>query len=236
MKGTILQPTYLPWMGYFEMIDASDVYVVFDHVQFIRKSWQQRNRIKTPNGVVCLTVPTKRGKRSIRICDVEISYDNGNPLEKHWKTIKLAYKKTPYFTKYESIFERIYSNRYTYIRDLNFEIIKEICGILGIKNEIIFSSELNLNDENSGKSEKIIELCKKTGITHLYDAKGAHDIIDVSLFDDEGISITFQDFKHPVYNQLHNNFIPYLSVIDLLFNEGDDSLEIIRSGGMNNML
>jgi len=230
MKGTILQPTYLPWIGYFEMIDSTDVYVVFDHVQFEKKSWQQRNRIKTSNGVIWLSVPIKREKRETRICDIKISYDHGNPLEKHWRTITLVYKKAPYFNEYRSIFEKIYSKEYDYLRDLNVEIIKIICDILGIKTKIIFSSKLNLNDENMEKTEKIVNLCKEVGITHLYDAKGAEEFIDVSLFHKEGISITFQHFKHPVYKQLWGNFIPYMSVIDLLFNEGDKSLDIIRNG------
>ena len=230
MKGTILQPTYLPWVGYFEMIDSTDVYVVFDHVQFVKKSWQQRNRIKTSNGVIWLTIPIKRGERNIRICDTKISYDHGNPLEKHWSTITLAYKKAPYFNEYKSAFEEIYSKEYDYLRDLNIAIIKKICDILGIKTKIIFSSKLKLNDENMGKTEKIVNLCKKVDITHLYDAKGAEEFIDVSLFHKEGISVTYQHFEHPIYKQLWGDFISHMSVIDLLFNEGDKSLDIIRSG------
>lgn len=229
MKGTILQPAYLPWIGYFEMIDSTDVYVVFDHVQFVRKSWQQRNRIKTFNGVIWLTIPIKRGERNIRICDTKISYDHENPLDKHWRTITLAYKKAPYFYKYKSVFEEIYSKEYEYLSDLNVVVIKTICDILGIKTKIIFSSKLNLNDEDMGKTEKIVNLCKKVNITHLYDAKGAEEFIDVSLFHKEGISTNFQHFEHPIYNQLWGDFIPYMSVIDLLFNEDDKSLDVIRN-------
>jgi hypothetical protein len=230
MKGTILQPTYLPWIGYFEMIDSTDIYIVFDHVQFEKKSWQQRNKIKTSNGVIWLSVPIKREKRETRICDIKISYDHGNPLEKHWRTITLVYKKAPYFNEYRSIFEKIYSKEYNHLSDLNVAIIKKICNVLGIKTKIVLSSMLNLNDKNMGKTEKVVNLCKKVDITHLYDAKGAKEFIDDSIFHKEGISITFQHFEHPVYKQLWGNFIPYLSVIDLLFNEGDKSLDIIRDG------
>lgn len=232
MIGTILQPTYLPWMGYFEMIGSSDIYVVFDHVQFVKKSWQQRNRIKTPNGVIWLTIPVQKDSRETRICDVKISYDNENSLEKHWKTIEFAYQKAPYFKDYRDVFEKIYSKKYILLRDLNMEIVRVVCDILGIKTKIIFSSEINLNEENMGKEEKIINLCKKTGIKHLYDAKGAEDFLDESLFKKEGISIIFQEFNHPVYNQLYGDFIPYLSVLDLLFNEGENSLAIVKSGKM----
>ena len=220
MKGTILQPTYLPWIGYFEMIASSDVFVVFDHVQFERKSWQQRNKIKTANGVVSLTVPVQKMPRETPISQIKISYEQGNPLKKHWKAIELSYKKAPYFAEYKPLLEKIYSKKYVLLRDLNVEIIKLICDILGVKTKIVFSSNLDLKDEKMAKTEKVINLCKHLGITHLYDAKGAEDILDKSLFKKEDIVIEFQDFQHPEYRQLWGEFIPYLSLIDLLFNKG----------------
>lgn len=229
MKATILQPTYLPWMGYFEMIDASDAYIMFDHVQFERKSWQQRNRIKTASGETWLSVPVRKARREARICDIKISYDHGNPLEKHWKTISLAYKKAPYFDRYKSFFENIYHKKYALLRDLNAEIIMGICDILGIKTKIMFSSKMDLNDQQMEKTEKIVNLCRKAGVTHLYDAKGTQDFVDTDLFGKQSILITFQDFCHPRYSQLWGGFIPYMSVIDLIFNE-KDALSILRSG------
>ena len=229
MKGTILQPTYLPWLGYFEMIDSSDLFVVFDHVQFVKKSWQQRNRIKTANGISILTIPVQREGRSTRIADVKISYDRDNPLEKHWKTITLAYGKSKYFDDYSSYFEKIYSVKHVYLRDLNVAIIKQVCDLLHIKTKIIFSSKLDIS-ETEDKTENIISLCEKVGITSLYDAKGAEIFINKSLFEKSNINITFQSFNHPVYNQLWGEFVPQMSIIDLLFNEGDKSIEIIRCG------
>ncbi|MBI3631442.1 MAG: WbqC family protein [Candidatus Staskawiczbacteria bacterium] len=230
MKATILQPTYLPWSGFFEMISSTDLYVVFDHVQFERKSWQQRNRIKTANGEFLLTIPVKKTSRNIRICDVEISYDHENPLEKHWKTITLAYQKAPYFNKYKKVFENIFNKKPVLLRELNVELIKAICDILNIKINIKYSSDLDLNDKNMERTEKVVNLCKKAGISHLYDAKGAQKFLDTSLFEKEGIAITFQNFTPPQYNQSWGDFIPFLSVIDLIFNEGEKSMEIIKSG------
>lgn len=230
MKGTILQPTYLPWIGYFELIDPSDIYVVFDHVQFERKSWQNRNKIKTANGEICLIVPVQKMPQKTPISKIKISYQQGNPLKNHWKTIELAYKKAKYFEEYKSLFEKVYSIKYVLLKDLNITIIKLVCEILGIKKNIVFSSELNLEDKDMAKTEKVVNLCKRQGITHLYDAKGAEEFLDKSLFKKEGISIDFQDYKHSKYSQLWGEFIPYLSVIDLIFNEGDKSLDIIRSG------
>ncbi|MDD5327090.1 MAG: WbqC family protein [Phycisphaerae bacterium] len=230
MRGAILQPTYLPWAGYFEMIGASEIFVVFDHVQFVKKSWHQRNKIKGPNGEILLTVPVKKGPRDSRICDIEICCDGSNPLEKHWNTISRSYSKSRHFRDYESVFTGIYSEHPKYLRDLNVRIITTICNLLGIKTKMVFSSELNLAEENMDKSERIAALCEKVGITHLYDAKGAQEFLDTSRFADKNIAISFQNYEHPQYSQLFDEFIPYMSVIDLLFNEGQNSLEIIRSG------
>ncbi len=228
MKGTILQPTYLPWMGYFELIDSSDVFVVFDHVQFERKSWQQRNKIKTSNGVVYLSVPVQKTPQKTPICDIKISYERDDILKKHFKTIELAYKKAPYFEKYKPYFEKIYSKKHILLRDLNVEIIKLVCALLSINKKIVFSSELNLKDQGMQKAEKVINLCKNLGIDHLYDAKGAEEFLDKALFQKEGILIDFQEFLHPKYPQLWGEFAPYLSVIDLLFNCGPDSIKYIK--------
>jgi uncharacterized protein (DUF1330 family) len=230
MKGTILQPTYLPWMGYFEMIDASEIFVVFDHVQFVKKSWHQRNQIKGPNGEILLTVPVRKVSRNNPICDIEICYEGNNPLEKHWKTISRSYSKARCFKDYESVFAGIYSERPKYLRDLNIKIIATLCNLLGIKTEIVFSSELKLAEENLDKNEKIVALCEKVGITYLYDAKGAQEFIDTSTFAGRNIVIAFQNYEHPRYCQLFGGFTPYMSVVDLLFNEGQNSLEIIRRG------
>lgn len=225
-----MQPTYLPWIGYFELIDYAEAFVIYDHVQFVKKSWQQRNRIKTSNGVITLTVPIKKEKRETRICDVEISYDREDPLLKHWKTISLAYGKSKFFADYKESFEQIYTHKFSKLRDLNVAIIKNILDILGIKKRLIFSSELELNEKIS-KTEDIVNLCKKLGITSLYDAKGAEDFIDVGFFEKENIIIKFQNYDHPQYSQLWGGeFVPYMSIIDLLFNEGEKSLDIIRQG------
>lgn len=230
MKGAILQPTYLPWMGYFEMIDGADVFVVFDHVQFVKKSWHQRNRIKGPNGEIVLTIPVKKMPRATPICDVEISYDNNNPLESHWKTISHTYRKANYFRDYEEVFRQIYSEKHKKLESLNVKIIETICHILGIETKIVLSSGLDLKDSSLGKTERVVNLCKEVGITYLYDAEGAKEFIDTSLLDKENIQVEFQNYKHPVYSQLFGEFTPYLSVIDLLFNEGKRALAIIRAG------
>ena len=230
MKGTILQPTFLPWLGYFEMIHSSDIFVVFDNVQFVKKSWQQRNKIKTANEITTLTVPIKKTSRSTYINNIEISYDHGNPLEKHWSTIEFAYKKSPYFKNYSDIFESIFKQQHSTLLDLNMNLIQNICKILKINTKIVFASHFMDNFLKNNKTENIIDLCNSIGIDSLYDAKGASSFLELSKFKDNNIKIEFQEYVHPTYSQMWGNFVTHLSTIDLIFNEGKNSLDIILSG------
>ncbi len=230
MNGFICQPLYLPWMGYFEMIGATDVFVVFDHVQFEKKTWQQRNRIKTAQGQLWLTVPVQKTPRGTRICDVKISYAGGNSLLKHWETICWNYKKAQFFDEYKGHFEQVFNKKFDLLRDLNVELIKVICGILGVKTKIVYSSELGLNDAALGKTERVVNLCEIASIDFLYDGLSAKDFLQLDLFESKGIKIQFQQYNHPKYNQLYGEFVPYLSIVDLIFNEGEKSLEIVNSG------
>lgn len=234
MKGVILQPTYLPWMGYFELIKSSDIYVIFDHVQFVKQTWQQRNKIKINDNIHLLTIPVYKQDKMLRICDVRIAYGNNeSPLETHWKTIKSTYKKAPYFKDYEEIFEKIYTTRYIYIRDLNVAIIKEILNILDIKTKVVYSSELNLKDKFMDTEEKLVNLCKKVGIDDFYEPEGGAKFLDIIPFEENNINIRFQKIIHPIYKQLGKVFISHISVIDLLFNEGSNSMNIINKGVTN---
>jgi hypothetical protein len=233
MRGSILQPTYLPWSGYFEMIDATDTFVIYDHVQFVRKSWQKRNKIKSAAGIIQLSLPVKKAPRNAPIYEIEISYDRSNPLLEHWKTIQHEYQKAPFFENYCEEFDKIYQKKYELLRDLNVEIIQTICKILGIKTTFVYASDLNIDDENLGKSERVINLCKKAGLSYLYDAKGAESFLDVSMFEKENLEIKFQNYQPTHYPQLYNDHVEYLSIIDMLFNMGDETLNMIRAGRLD---
>jgi hypothetical protein len=226
-----MQPTYLPWLGYFELIDQSDTFVFFDDVQFEPKSWHQRNRLKGPNGEQTLTVPIlTAGKRFQKICEAEI--DNKQQWEiKHIRSIEFNYLKAPFFNNYILPLKEIYEKEWAKLVDLNVGLISLLMGQLKIMTPVICSSALKI--ESSG-DRRIIDICKKLGAEELYDAAGARPLLNLDMFQEEGIQVTFQDYKHPTYRQLYGDFIPSLSVIDLLFNEGERSLEIIRSGGRGN--
>jgi len=231
LRISIIQPLYLPWSGFFEMIASTDVYVALDHVKFEPSSWQQRNRIKGPNGPFFITVPVRKPKDGrYRICDMEIDY-NQPWVKKHLKSTELCYCKSPYFGQFYPGIRNVLENCLKSIADLNVELIRVILSFLGIDKKVIRSCELPLgNDEMLGKNERLIHLMKTVGAKSFYEGASGADFIDVSLFESEGMKVVFQAYDHPIYPQIHGNFIPYMSVLDLLFNCGESAINIIKGG------
>ena len=223
-----MQPTYLPWMGYFDLMDQSDVFVLLDSVQFDQRSWQQRNRIKTSSGGLLLTVPVfSKGKRDQRICEVQID-QTSNFVEKHIKTIEHYYAKAPFFSKYISELAAVLRKRHQYLAELNIELIEWFREAIGIKTELVRSSSLGIRGK---KVELLVAICKVVGAERYLSPLGSKAYIEENnIFPQNDIKLEYQNFEHPTYRQLYGDFIPYLSVIDLLFNEGERSLEVIRGG------
>ena len=230
MKIAISQPTYLPWLGYFDLIDQVDVFVLLDSVQFEKQSWQQRNRIKTPTGLQLLTVPVVfRGRLGQRIMEVIIR-DPDFP-RKHLRAIELNYRRTLFFDRYFPELARILEQHPSggHLADLNLEIIRWVCAALGIRTTLVRSSELR---QEGRRSELLVNLCRHLNANTYVSPPGSATYLlgDLQLFTDAGISVEFQRFEHPPYRQMFRPFIPYASVLDLLFNEGETSSQILRSG------
>ena len=226
--ASIMQPTYLPWLGYFDLTNRSDIFVFLDTVQLDKRSWQQRNRIKTPNSEIMLTVPVlTKGRFNQEIRDVEI--DVSQRFEKkHFNSIQLNYKNSKYYKLYIGELEEIFISKTSRLANLNIKLIKWLSSKIGIKTKFISSSEL---DVSGSKTELLINICKKINANHYLSPIGSKGYIEKNnLFTNSGIQLSYQNYQHPTYNQLFGDFIPYLSVIDLLFNEGEKSLEIIKSG------
>jgi len=230
MIGAILQPTYLPWLGYFEMIAAVDVFVVYDHVQFVKKSWHHRNRIKGPNGEMLLSLPIKKAPLATPLFQAELAPEYEKVLVSHWASISHAYKKAPYFDKYSESLQVMYLSKYASLTDLTVSFVQYFCNQLGINTTFTCSSTLLLNESLINSTEKVVDLCKKTNISSLYDANSAQSIIDTAVFEKYDIGISFQNYEHPVYSQLYGRFLPYISIVDLILNEGEKSLGIIKAG------
>jgi len=224
----IMQPTYLPWIGYFDLIDQVDCFVFLDSVQFERRSWQQRNRVKAPDRTLWLSVPVlSKGKREQRIADVEIDL-NTNFHQNHLKTIDHIYGKAPYYQQYIGDLSALLCQSHRQLSDLNIDLIGLLCGSLGIKTDIARSSSL---DVGGNKTALLVDICKTLGASRYISVEGSRGYIEENdLFASNAIQLDYQAFLHPEYRQLYGDFVPYLSVLDLLFNEGPDSLSIVRSG------
>lgn len=222
------QPNYLPWIGYFAKMRESDVFVLLDSVQFPRgvckgTSWVNRNRIKTSDGELWLSVPVKKKGRGLQIIkDVEIENIH-KWRENHLLSLFHFYKKAPYFNEYIKGFERIYKKRWDKLVDLNLVLITQISKWLGIKAKVVCSSSLGLN---SNKSRMLIDICKKLGADTYISGIGGNKYLDLSAFSDAGITVKHYHFDSHPYPQFWGDFIPNLSIVDLLFNCGKRGFEI----------
>ncbi|GAB4352962.1 MAG: WbqC family protein [Kiloniellaceae bacterium] len=224
----IMQPTYLPWIGYFGMIDRADRFVFLDSVQFARRSWQQRNRIKTANGVQMLTVPVlKKGARDQSIAEVQID-TAARFAEKHRRAIEHALGKSPYFKDYAGPLFAILEGGHAKLADLNIALIGWLCEAFGIDGDFARSSEIAAE---GSKAELLAALCTALGGEVYLSAPGSADYIEESdAFERAGVTVAYHRYDHPAYPQLHGPFEPYMSAVDLLFNCGPGSLERIRAG------
>jgi len=207
------QPNYLPWLGFFDKMRQCDVFIIEDIVQFEYQEFQNRNRIKTPNGVKWLTVPVKKGRRYPQISEVEISSDN-DWAKQHWLTLKSSYARAPNWEKFCGFFEQTYSKEWNRLIDLNLYLIHGVMGFLGIDKELVMASSLGAP---GNKNDLIIAQLKALGADTLLSGIGGRGYLDLERFEREGIKVVFQDFKHPVYQQLWGDFVPNLSVVDYLF-------------------
>jgi len=227
-----MQPTYLPWLGYFDLIDQSDVFVLLDTVQFEKQSWQQRNRVKTPQGVVWLTVPVLQDLDN-RIFEVEIN-NKVDWQRKHRGTIEQSYSRACYFGEFASALRAFTTREWTHLADLNIALIEAFCGWFGLRPNLVRASEMPAIPGH--REELIISICRHFGANEYLSPPGSRVYLnDETPFKEAGISLRFQAYEHPIYPQRHGEFVPYLSALDLLLNAGEESLSIVRSGRRENV-
>ncbi|MBL7191535.1 WbqC family protein [bacterium] len=226
-KAAIIQSFYIPWKGYFDIINSVDEFILFDDMQYPRRFWVNRNRIKTPEGFKWLSIPVKvKGKFHQPIKDVKIDYPGWNM--KHWETIKRDYSKAPCFKHYSDIFEELYLGcEEEYISRINYRFISKICELLGIKTKISWSMDYNLVE---GKTERLVELCRQAGADEYISGPAAKAYIEKEKFKRAGIKLTYFDYSgYEEYTQLYPPFIHEVSVIDLIFNTGDYAKYYLKS-------
>lgn len=227
MKKTIItQSNYVPWKGYFDSIKLADEVILLDDVQYTKRDWRNRNIIKTPNGLLWLSIPVKsKGEFFQTINQTLISDLDWN--KRHWKTIRMSYAKAPYFNDYKDFFEDLYLNcNETYLSQVNYRFICGILEILDIKTKITLSSDFDLV---KGRSERLLDLCLRTGTTEYLSGPAAKDYLDVSIFENNSIKVNFLDYSnYKEYPQLYPPYESSVSVIDLIMNTGKHAADFLK--------
>jgi hypothetical protein len=225
----VLQPGYLPWLGFFDQLRRADVFVYYDDVQYDKHGWRNRNRIKTQNGPQWLTVPVRHGGGNgfPRIMDVEI--DNRTPwARKHLASVRQAYARAPFLDRYLPELEELLHRRWDRLVDLDISCVAMMATWFGLRTRVERSSALGIGGD---RSTRLVNICAHFGATTYVSGDSASAYLDLELFQHHGIEVEWQHYAHPTYTQLHGDFVPYLSAIDLLLNCGD-SASLIAFGAI----
>jgi WbqC-like protein family len=241
MRLGALQPGYLPWLGFFDQIARTDVFILYDDLPYSKDTWRNRNRIRTAQGWCWLTVPViNAGLTQKTIREVKISEERFW-RRAHWRSIKTHYARSPHFTAHEEFFAKFYERRWHYLVDLNLKVILYLVDVLGIRTKILISSLEGLEVEYLRHREKgkdptgrVAFLCQLFGADRFLEGALGRTFMDPARLEQLGVTMEFHDYHHPQYHQLFQQyarlsggFIPYLSLIDLLFNHGPESLDIL---------
>jgi hypothetical protein len=230
MIVSISQPAYIPWLGYFDRISKSDIHIVLDHVTMDTNSktkFTNRNKIRTPSGWSWLTVPLQAVTRSDErlISDLAISPGMNWPV-KHWNSIQSNYYRSTYYSSYSNYFKSFYQKTWSHLAPMLLDSTRYLLQELGIQTPQLRSSELS---PQSKKSDLILELCIKVGATTYLSGPFGRDYLNIGAFEQARIEIKYHDYIHPTYKQCFDGFEPFMSIVDLLFNHGERSLEILSS-------
>jgi hypothetical protein len=230
---TAHQPVYLPWLGLFHKIALAEKFCVFDIVQYQTKDYNNRNRIKTHAGSIWLSVPVEsKNHLEKKICDVKIVQDGWN--KKHVKSLRHSYQKAPYFSDYIERFDDFLLGReHVFLTDLNTEMLSLLLEILEMKCPIVKASD---HEFSGRKSELVLDMCVKLGASDYIFGEQGKNYADVPAFADGKVRPYFQKYDHPVYSQINGPFLPYMSVVDLIFNVGPASRDVILSGNARSIV
>lgn len=214
---SILQPGFMPWLGFFEQMCVADRFVYYDDVQYTKKDWRNRNRLKSPHGVKMVSVPVRKPASGSTMMIKEALINNDHP----WATDLLAkiehwYGKAEFFFAIYPELKQIILKKWKFLIDLDVALVDFFCQILKITTPCYYSSDIK--EKSNKKNSRILDICKFHDADILYDGKSAKDFIDISFFKQNSVSVVFQDYVHPEYSQLWGDFISHLSVLDLVMN------------------
>lgn len=225
-RAVILQPGYLPWLGFFEQMSRADVFVYLDDVQYTKNDWRNRNRIKTKDGTQWLTVPVsfQFGQRIN-----EVPVNQASPwARRQIQALHSWYQRAPFFERYMPGLTAILDRRQTLLVDLDIELTTWLQAQLGLPVATQRSSGLRI--ASTDRQMRLIEICRALGCDAFYEGRAGMNYMDAALFQEHGVTVEFQDYAHPHYRQLwtrEQGFISHLSIVDLLFNHGPESLKIL---------
>jgi hypothetical protein len=222
----VIQSSYLPWKGFFDVVASVDEFVLLDDVQFTRRDWRNRNRIKGVDGTGWITIPVQaKGRFDQLVQDVRIADPRWN--SKHWRAIHHTYASAPYFQDYRESFEELLlGSNDEFLSPLNRRCIEWVCRALGINTRITWSSEL---DTRPDRNERLIDICQALDATTYLSGPTASGYVDTMLFESEGIDVVYMDYSYPEYPQLGSGFEHQVSIIDVLFNAGPEAPQLARS-------
>jgi hypothetical protein len=223
----VVQSCYIPWKGYFDLINLVDEFILYDDRQYTRRDWRNRNRIKTPQGSQWLTIPVEvKGRYTQRIDETRIS-DPGW-AELHWKTLTQNYSQAPFFDEYRDRFETLYRRADDpRLSAVNRAFLEDLCAILGIETPLSWSTDYEATGD---KTERLVSLCRAAGATSYVSGPSARDYIDTSLFSEAGVELDYMDYSgYPEYRQLYPPFDHAVTVLDLIFNTGPEAPRLMKS-------
>lgn len=231
MNVVILQPSYIPWRGYFDQIQRADLFVFYDDVQYDKRGWRNRNQIKTPRGKQWLTIPVHhRGAQTenIPIHQIQMVWDN--PWnEVHSKAIFHSYCKAPYFERYAPLLKTFYERHDEFLADFTIDFTIALARELG-NNKTRFIRSSAIAEIHGQKTDRLIQILQAVGATHYISGPSASDYIEKEKFEAAGITLEYVDYNYPAYPQLYPPFDPYVSVLDLLFMTGPEASSYISKG------
>jgi hypothetical protein len=232
MRVVILQPSYIPWRGFFHQIAKSDLFIFYDDVQYDKRGWRNRNRIKTAQGPAWLSIPVfNKGAQTehLPISTIQIVWDRPWNRE-HWNSIQLAYRKAPYFEQMAGVLEPFYSSKPDFLADFTISLTIALARHLGITHTRFMRSS-EMEGVEGTKTDRLLSILKKVGATHYISGPSARDYIEKEKFQQAGISLEFLVYDYPEYPQLYPPFEPQVSIIDLMSMTGPDALKYILSEG-----
>jgi hypothetical protein len=231
MRCVILQPSYIPWRGYFDQIRCAEVFVFYDDVQFDKGGWRHRNKISTPNGPLWLSIPVKHKghlRDSLRLNDVEIDW-NQNWILKHWRSICQNYARSPFFREVSSLLQPFYESHPSTLCEFIIPLTIQISQFLGFQTRFMRSSEMNIS---GGKTERLVNIVNSVSCSRYLSGPSAQGYLEEERFNASGISLEYADYNFPEYPQLHHAFEPHLSIIDLLFMTGPQAIKYLGAPGI----